>query len=44
MTTTGVPVAHTAGLTMPHRKTTREQARATRIHRERDRNAEYENR
>ncbi|MEU0495110.1 HNH endonuclease signature motif containing protein [Mycobacterium sp. NPDC006124] len=39
VTTTGVPVAHTAGLTMPHRKTTRTQHRAQRIHHERQLNA-----
>jgi len=35
VTTTGRPTPHTAGLTMPRRRTTRAQARAERIHRER---------
>jgi hypothetical protein len=35
----GVPVSHTAGLTMPRRKTTRAQDRANRIQCERDSNA-----
>ena len=34
-----VPAAHTAGLTMPRRKTTRAQDRASRIQRERELNA-----
>jgi len=35
VTTTGRPTPHTAGLTMPRRRTTRAQARAESIHRER---------
>jgi hypothetical protein len=35
------PTAHTAGLTMPRRKTTRAQDRARRIHRERERNEQW---
>jgi hypothetical protein len=38
---TRVPTAHTAGLTMPRRKTTRAQDRARRIQRERDLNDGY---
>jgi len=33
--TSGVPVSHTSGLTMPRRKTTRAQDRASRIQRDR---------
>ncbi|OPX06526.1 hypothetical protein B1790_27335, partial [Mycobacterium sp. AT1] len=36
-----VPRAHTAGLTMPRRKTTRAQDRASRTQRERDLNEDY---
>ncbi|OPX12907.1 hypothetical protein B1790_01580, partial [Mycobacterium sp. AT1] len=36
-----VPTAHTGGLTMPRRKTTRAQDRTRRIQRERDLNDSY---
>ena len=36
--TTGIPAPHTAGLTMPRRKTTRAHDRASRIQRERELN------
>jgi len=39
VTATGMPVSHSAGLTMPRRTTTREQDRANRVHRERELNA-----